>query len=106
MPIVAAGDFNFDANFKEKQINQAFVEFRRDRIWRWVRPTPFVDTNWADRNGDGVDDYPDSILDFVFVAGSATKWQATSVVIVEPGDFPDEENTSDHRPVTAAFGVE
>jgi len=106
MPIIAAGDFNFDANFKRKTINQAFVEFRKDRIWRWVTPRPFVDTNWADRNGDGVDDYPDSMLDFFFVAGSAKEWAAECTVIVDPGDFPDGEKTSDHRPVTAAFGVE
>jgi hypothetical protein len=40
-----------------------------------------------------------SILDFIFVAGPAQQWQAKSWVVVRPGDFPDSDETSDHRPV-------
>jgi hypothetical protein len=58
-----------------------------------------VDTNWSDRGGDGVDDYPHSCLDFTFVVGKAKLWQSRSRVIVREGDFPDDEKTSDHRPV-------
>ena len=39
--------------------------------WKWIKPEPLVDTNWADHDGDGDDDYPDSMLDFIFVAGAA-----------------------------------
>jgi hypothetical protein len=49
-----------------------------------------------------IDRYPDSILDFIFVAGPAQEWQAHSWVVVRPGDFPDSGETSDHRPVVAA----
>ena len=56
-----------------------------------------IDTNWSDNNG--VDRYPDSILDFSFVAGAAKDWKAECRVLVREGDFPDDKKTSDHRPV-------
>ena len=34
-----------------------------------------------------------------FVAGAAKDWNAECQVIVREGDFPDDESTSDHRPV-------
>ena len=68
MPIVAAGDFNFDIHYLDRNINKACHEFIRGRVWRWVKPRPYVDTNWSDRDGDGVDDYFHSILDTVFLA--------------------------------------
>jgi hypothetical protein len=43
--------------------------------------------------------YPHSCLDFTFVAGKAKLWHSRSRVIVRDGDFPDDEKTSDHRPV-------
>ena len=67
------GDFNFDYRFVTQMGNEAFAEFFGDGTWKWVRPDPLVDTNWADHNGDGDDDYPDSMLDFVFLAGAAQK---------------------------------
>ncbi len=62
--------------------------------------------NWSDVHprlplDQRTDRYPDSILDFIFVAGSAQQWQAKSWVVVRPGDFPDTDETSDQRPVTA-----
>ena len=39
----------------------------------------------------------------VFVAQGARDWPARSSVVVREGDFPDDENTSDHRPVEAVF---
>ena len=39
------------------------------------------------------------MLDFVFVAGWPDGWQAECSVIVRDQDFPDDEATSDHRPV-------
>ena len=47
------------------------------------------------------DRYPNSILDFIFVAGPAQQWQAKSWGVVRPEDFPDSDETSDHRPVAA-----
>jgi endonuclease/exonuclease/phosphatase family metal-dependent hydrolase len=97
--VITIGDFNMDFDFKTERGNDAFPEMIRDNIWAWVRPKDLVDTNWADRNGDGIDDYPDSMLDFAFVAGPAKTWAPECVVVVRPGDFPDDEKTSDHRPI-------
>ena len=99
IPIVAIGDYNLDFVFATERGNPAFDEMMRDNVWKWVRPEPLVDTNWSDRDGDGVDNYIDSLLDFSFVAGAAKTWQATSRVIVRENDFPDDDKTSDHRPV-------
>ena len=100
LPIIAVGDYNFDYEFETEKGNPAFNNFMQDNIWRWVKPTEFVDTNWYDdpESPDGKDDYPGSMLDFAFVAGPAKDWDATCNVIVREGDFPDDEKTSDHRP--------
>ena len=100
VPIIAVGDYNFDYVFKTRRGNDGFNAMMRDNIWQWVEPVELIDTNWFDNpsNPDGRDDYEGSILDFAFVAGAATEWNAECRVIVRPGDFPDDETTSDHRP--------
>ena len=95
--IIAMGDFNFDYSFSKRAGNESFSVFMRDGVWDWIKPDPMVDTQWSDDNG--VDRYPDSMLDFVFVAGAAKDFAYDCKVIVRPGDFPDDEQTSDHRPV-------
>ena len=99
LPVIAIGDFNFDFVFKTDTGNEAFKIFLRDNVWTWVRPEKLIDSNWYDPEGDGIDNYIDSILDFAFVAGPAKKWKAESKVIVRDGDFPDDQTTSDHRPI-------
>jgi hypothetical protein len=79
-------------------------------VWEWLKPDPLVDSNWADADPDlplaeRTDRFPESILDFVFVAGGAREWTAESDVVVREGDFPDTNETSDHRPVMARFTV-
>lgn len=97
--IINIGDFNMDYDFHTEQGNSAFPEMVRDNIWSWVKPEPLTDTNWSDSDGDGNDNYPDSMLDFAFVAGPAKEWNPVCRVIVREGDFPDNETTSDHRPI-------
>lgn len=99
LPIIAVGDYNFDFDFATQNGNDAWRAWMRDGIWEWIRPAELIDTNWADNNKDGIDDYPGSMLDFAFVAGPARDWEATCEVVVEKGDFPDDAKTSDHRPV-------
>jgi hypothetical protein len=100
MPIMALGDYNFDYEFDTRKGNEAFRLFMKDNIWQWVEPIEMIDTNWYDNpeEPDGKDDYPGSMLDFGFVAGSAKEWTTSCKVIVREGDFPDDEMTSDHRP--------
>jgi len=105
-PVIAAGDFNFDYEFKTAKGNAAFDAMLEEGTWTWIKPDPLVDSNWSEdrrRLGPGVDSYPDSILDFVFVANAAKAWRGTSDVIVRAGDFPDDDRTSDHRPIVATF---
>lgn len=106
LPIIAAGDFNFDWSFPKKQGNQAFQLFMKSGAWQWVKPEKLIDTNWADFDRDGKDDYPDSMLDFVFVANQAQQWNPRCRVITQDGDFPDDRDTSDHRPVECVFTVQ
>lgn len=105
-PVIAAGDFNFDYQFATGTGNAAFDAMVEGDTWSWVKPDPLVDSNWSEdrkRLGPGVDSYPDSILDFVFVANGAKRWHGESDVIVRAGDFPDDDRTSDHRPLIATF---
>ena len=57
-----------------------------------------LDSNVSD-DGKGNDRHPDSLLNFNFVAGASKDWKAECRVIVRAGDFPDDDKTSDHRPV-------
>jgi len=126
-PIIAAGDYNFDFDFRNLTGNQSMAIFMRrpasdggEFVWQWVIPSvefsiagtsdadrrvgmlvEWVDTNWDGRNGR--DRFRDSMLDFIFTAQGARDWKAKAKVIVRPGDFPDDERTSDHRPVEATF---
>jgi len=103
-PLVAAGDFNFDWDFHTRRGNGGFDAMTAGGTWEWLEPDPLIDSNWAgDRDDPSRDRYPDSILDFVFVAHEARSWNGESRVIVRPGDFPDDETTSDHRPILATF---
>ena len=98
LPVIGLGDFNFDFDFPTQKGNSGFEAFLADDTWKWVRPDPMIDTNWSD-DGMGNDRYPDSCLDFTFVAGKARDWKSRSHVIVRDGDFPDDDTKSDHRPV-------
>jgi endonuclease/exonuclease/phosphatase family metal-dependent hydrolase len=103
-PIIAAGDFNFDYDFKTGRGNSGFDAMLEGGVWQWLKPDPLIDSNWTDdRDNPGHDRYPDSILDFVFVAHRAREWHGQSDVIVRDGDFPDTDKTSDHRPILGRF---
>lgn len=106
LPTICIGDFNFDYVFATEKGNDAFVEFMRDNVWKWIQPTEMIDTNWYDGDGDGADDYPGSMLDFAFVAGPAKDLDWNCEVIVRDGDFPDNAETSDHRPVLLTLAAD
>ena len=128
IPVVAVGDYNFDFEFNNLVGNQAMTLFIRedasdggDIIWKWLIPNTtievvgsggdrkieiageFFDTNWSDRNNNGQDDFPDSFLDFAFVSGPAKNWDGECTVVVRDGDFPDDGDRSDHRPIDVVF---
>lgn len=99
LPIIAVGDYNMDYEFRSQRGNEAFSIMQRDGIYQWVKPFPLIDTNWYDKDRDGKDDFPESILDYTFIAGPAKDWTISTHVIVRANDFPDDRSTSDHRPV-------
>ncbi len=105
-PVITVGDFNFDFDFKTQKGNDGFKAMIEGGVWEWLKPDPLIDSNWSDdrRVTDRrVDRYPDSILDFVFVANEAKQWHGKSHVVVREGDFPDSDETSDHRPIISSF---
>lgn len=107
-PAISAGDHNFDFDFKTQKGNPGFDAMISGEVWSWVKPDPLIDSNWSDdrRITDRrVDRYPDSILDFIFVANEAKSWNPKSNVVVRPGDFPDNDKTSDHRPILGVFQI-
>jgi hypothetical protein len=101
LPVIAVGDYNFDVDVATQKGNYAYDAFLQEGVFRWLQPDQLVATNWSDKMpADGVNDY-DSVLDFVFVSGSALN--GFSRIVVRPGDFPDDEYTSDHRAVLATL---
>ncbi len=103
LPIIAAGDYNFDWDWQRgdaKASRDAGYDLMiaKDR-WMWVRPATIVPTECSDFLPCTYDD----VLDFVFVANGAQAWPAASEIVVRPGDFPDDTLKSDHRPVMATF---
>ena len=99
LPVIAAGDFNFDYDFATSNGNLAFERFCEGGVCEWLKPDELIDTNWSDSDGDGMDNYPDSMLDFAFTMGNARTWKAECRVFVRDGDFPDDDGSSDHRPI-------
>lgn len=95
----AIGGYNFDYDFRTQKGNESFDAFMAAGVWKWNKPKELIDNNWADRNRDGQDDYPDSILDYTFVNQAAESWKIESEVVVRASDFPDDDKTSDHRPM-------
>ncbi|QDV69020.1 Endonuclease/Exonuclease/phosphatase family protein [Rosistilla carotiformis] len=103
--VINIGDFNMDYDFHTERGNDAFPEILRDNIFSWVKPVDLIDTNWSDNDGDGNDNYPESMLDFALVAGPAKDWNPVCRVIVRENDFPDDKTTSDHRPIELRLTV-
>ncbi len=106
LPVIAVGDYNFDWDVRSngKSRDRGYDLLTAEGRYRWVRPRRLLSTQCS-RVGDGEDARCryNSILDFVFVGGPALEWPAQSWIIQHPGDFPDTDETSDHRMVKATF---
>jgi len=97
LPVIAVGDYNFDWSVTggDSDHDAGYDHMTADGIFRWVRPDPLLRTQCSNH---------DSVLDFVFVAGPALAWQASSRILeTQPGYCPDSGATSDHRPLRADF---
>lgn len=99
LPIIAVGDYNYDWHFQTGDVDHdnGYNLLTKDAVFTWVRPDVLVPTNASGHK---------SVLDFVFVSGAASGWTFKSKILVKSGDFPDDGQKSDHRPVDAIFSLE
>lgn len=104
IPVIAVGDYNYDWEVEDGDADhdQGYDLLTAGGIFTWVRPERLVRTQCTAR-GNGCKF--NSVLDFVFLANSPGTWQASSEIIVTPGDFPDDRSTSDHRPVQGTIKI-
>jgi endonuclease/exonuclease/phosphatase family metal-dependent hydrolase len=100
LPVIAVGDYNFDfdvAGGDQGDRDPGFDLLTQDGAFAWVRPNQLVSTFCSTQYN--------SILDFVFVANAAKAWtvKSSDVLFADSSYCPDDETTSDHRPVTVTF---
>lgn len=98
LPIIAVGDYNFDWDYRngDTDHDQGYDNMTSGGVFKWVRPPFLVRTQASGYDG---------VLDFVFVANLPDAWKASSFIVREPGDFPDNDKTPDHRPILATFAI-
>lgn len=96
LPIIAVGDYNFDWNVKSTVHDPGYDLMTQDNVFKWIQPKSKFPTTCGHFN---------TILDFVFVAGEAQKWPASSKIYDRPNYCPDTPFSSDHRPLFATFRI-
>ena len=103
--IVLIGDYNFDASPYTKRGNPAFEIFMSNGMFRWVEPECLSDKS-CPLTGTGCNPVYNSILDFVFLAGPARSWKASSEILFgSESEYCANEKTggADHRPIRAVL---
>ncbi|NJN58178.1 MAG: endonuclease/exonuclease/phosphatase [Leptolyngbyaceae cyanobacterium SL_5_9] len=102
LPVVAVGDYNFDFDVvdgDQGDRDEGFDLFTQNEAFVWIRPNNLVATFCSTQYN--------SILDFVFVANAAKNWavKSSEVLFADPASnyCPDDDTTSDHRPIAATF---
>jgi len=100
LPVILAGDFNFDYNPKTEKGNKAFDLFMQGTTVHWHQPK-CVSAGNCPRTGTQCDSRYNSILDFVFTGGPARDWEGESQVIFAERAYcaRDRKGYADHRPV-------
>lgn len=99
MPIIAAGDYNFDWAVigGDTDHDIGYNHLVDDGVFVWARPDHLLRTQCSNY---------DSVLDFVFLAGPATEWSTTSKILESQSDYcPDNSIRSDHRPILAEINM-
>lgn len=106
LPVIAAGDYNFDVSPQTKQGNDAFNIFTEGDTFTWIEPQCLA-SGTCPPTGTQCDPRFDSILDFVFLSGAAKQWQGESQILFQ--DQPvceiEKEGHSDHYPVAAQIAI-
>lgn len=97
IPVIAMGDYNFDYNIDEGTGNDAMNIFLSPGNFKWIRPIQIEKTNLHPKyNG---------VLDFLFVAQQPDNWTVTSGILSANFKYPDDDNTSDHRPISGTVYI-
>ncbi|MGJ3248579.1 MAG: endonuclease/exonuclease/phosphatase family protein [Elainellaceae cyanobacterium] len=102
LPVVAVGDYNFDfdvAEGSQGKRDPGFDILTQGGAFVWIQPKTLVATICSDRYN--------SVLDFIFVANGAIAWsvESSEILFTDPASSycPDDDTTSDHRPIVATF---
>lgn len=102
--MILLGDYNFDFDIHDKDGNRAYDYFMESAIFRWIEP-PCLAQGSCPSTGTGCNDDYSSVLDFVFLAGAAKTWTATSEILFKSKAAAycanDSEGGADHFPVRA-----
>jgi endonuclease/exonuclease/phosphatase family metal-dependent hydrolase len=96
LPVIAVGDYNFDWDVSNGDTvhDRGYDLLIADGVLTWIRPPQLIRTQCSFNN----------VPDFVFVAGSARQWRASSEILATQESYcPSDQNRSDHRPVLAMF---
>lgn len=86
--------------------------FMQDGMFRWIEPGCIAD-NSCPLTGSGCHDHYNSILDFVFLAGPARSWSASSeILFIDDMEYcardrlPDNvPGGADHRAIRAIVDI-
>lgn len=100
LPIIAVGDYNFDWDVikGDQKHDKGYDLLTENQVLIWIRPEIILATHCSQKYN--------SVLDFVFVGGSAQTWGSESKILYpEKGYCPDDAQKSDHRPVLSVFDL-
>ena len=105
--VILLGDYNFDVEPNTKRGNRAYELFLEGGVFRWIEPSCIAQAA-CPATGTGCNPRYSSILDFVFLAGDARTWAATSEILFKNDATycrNEKRGGSDHRPVCALVSV-
>jgi hypothetical protein len=91
LPIIAVGDYNFDYSVDTGEGNEGFNKMLEAGVFEWVVPDDLFKTQSTDRYM--------GVLDFMFIANKPANWKVSSKILTRENPFPDNDKTSDHRPI-------
>ncbi len=98
-PVFIMGDFNYDWDIESLGASRdPGFDIVTDDDFTWAEPVDLIASQFSDADRDGINDY-NSILDFVFYNDTASSLSPECRILRFPGDFPDDETSSDHRPL-------
>jgi len=111
-PVIIVGDFNYDWDVEDGKSNHdkgydillKEGQSGEQKLF-WIKPEILVRTQCSVTE-EGTGCKYNSVLDFIFVNSEAEKWEGTSIIIKTEGDFPYDDETSDHRPVKGIFNID